>query len=100
LTDLEKEAVKCISEVAMHDDLRFDVRLEPGDIAFLFNHTVFHNRSSFTDHSEPEKMRLLLRQWVNLTEVREIDSLFAEHYNTGPNNGPVIHFTKDGELIS
>lgn len=100
LTDLEKEAVKYIAEVAMRDDLRFDVMLEPGDIAFFFNHTVFHNRSGFTDHDEAEKKRLLLRQWVNLTETREIEELFAEHYNTGPNNGPVVHFTKDGEPVS
>jgi len=99
LTDLEKEAVKCVAEIAMQDDLRFDVMLEPGDIAFIFNHTVFHNRSSFIDHPEPEKMRLLLRQWINLTDVREIEALFAEHYNTGPNNGPVIHFCKDEELV-
>lgn len=97
LTDLEKEAINYITELAMRDDIRFDVHLEAGDIAFLNNNTVLHNRGSFVDHDEPEKKRLLLRQWVNLDGARELPEDFADHYNTGPRRGPAIHPEIEGE---
>ncbi len=97
LTTLEKEAINYIAELAMRDDIRFDVYLEVGDIAFLNNNTVFHNRDSFIDHEDPKKRRLLLRQWVNLDGARELTEEFADHYNTGPRRGPAIHSKIEGE---
>jgi len=91
LTDLEKDAINYVTTLAMRDDIRFDVHLEAGDIAFLNNNTVLHNRDSFIDHDEPERKRLLLRQWVNLENARELTDEFADHYNTGPRRGPAIH---------
>ena len=97
LTVLEKDAINYVAELAMRDDIRFDVHLEAGDIAFLNNNTVFHNRDSFVDHEEPENKRLLLRQWVNLDGARELTEEFADHYNTGPRRGPAIHPEVEGE---
>lgn len=91
LTELEKNAINCVATLAMDDNIRFDVSFEAGDLAFLNNNTVFHNRSNFTDHDEPEKKRLLLRQWINLEEARELTFEFADHYNTGARLGPAIH---------
>jgi hypothetical protein len=51
LTDLEKEAIKAVSELAMCDDIRFDVQLEAGDIAFLNNYTVLHNQFSWQHYA-------------------------------------------------
>jgi len=97
LTQLEKDAINYIAEVSMSPELRFDVMLEPGDILLLNNHTVFHTRTAFTDHEEFENKRLLLRLWINLHEVRELEPLFAEHYNTGPKQGPHVHSVPHGE---
>ena len=97
LTDLEKKAINHITELAMRDDIRFDVHLEAGDIAFLNNNTVLHNRGSFIDHEAPEKKRLLLRQWVNLDGARKLPLEFADHYNTGSRKGPAIHPELEGE---
>lgn len=97
LTKLEKEAINYITELAMRDDIRFDAQLESGDIAFLNNHTVLHNRGSFTDYDEPERKRLLLRQWVNLEGARRLTDDFADHYNTGARKGPAIHPDQKGE---
>ncbi len=91
LTNLEKEAIGAVAELAMRDDIRYDVQLEAGDIAFLNNHTVLHNRGPFTDYEEPDKRRLLLRQWVNLHKARPLLYDFADHYNTGPRKGPALH---------
>lgn len=99
LTQLEKDAINYVTELAMRDDIRFDVHLEAGDIAFLNNNTVLHNRGSFRDYDEPEKKRLLLRQWVNLENARALEDEFADHYNTGPRRGPAIHPQEPGERI-
>ncbi len=99
LTQLEKDAINYVAELAMRDDIRFDVHLEAGDIAFLNNNTVLHNRDAFVDYEEPEKKRLLLRQWVNLDGARELPLEFADHYNTGPRRGPAIHEEVEGERI-
>ncbi len=97
LTDLEKAAINSVAELAMRDDIRFDIYLEAGDIAFLNNNTVLHNRDSFVDHDEPEKKRLLLRQWVNLETARDLEEKFADHYNTGPRRGPAVRDSDHGE---
>jgi hypothetical protein len=92
LTELEKQAVNKVAELAMRDDIRFDVHLQAGDLAFLNNHTVFHNRDHFVDHEDETQRRLLLRQWINLHEARELTLDFADHYNTGARQGPAIHW--------
>ena len=91
LTELEIEAIKAVAKLAMRDDIRFDIRFEAGDIVFLNNNTVLHNRGSFTDYGESEKKRLLLRQWVNLHNARSLKDEFSDHYNTGPRKGPALH---------
>ena len=91
LSGIEKDAINCVAELAMRDDIRFDVILEAGDLAFLNNNTVLHNRDHFVDFAEEERKRLLLRQWINLDHARELTFDFADHYNTGPRRGPAIH---------
>lgn len=91
LAELEQQAVNKVAELAMRDDIRFDVHLHAGDLAFLNNHTVLHNRDHFVDHEDVAQRRLLLRQWINLHESRELAGDFADHYNTGPRKGPAIH---------
>lgn len=91
LSELEKKAVNKVAELAMRDDIRFDAHLEAGDLAFFNNNTVLHNRDHFIDHEDESQKRLLLRQWINLHEARELKYEFADHYNTGPRRGPAIH---------
>lgn len=97
LSELEIKAIDRVAELANRDDLRFDFMLQSGDIAFLNNYLVFHNRGAFEDWEEPEKRRLLLRQWVNLHNGRELTEDFADHYNTGPKLGPAQHEELVGE---
>jgi hypothetical protein len=91
LSELEHMAVNKVAELAMRDDIRFDIHLESGDLVFLNNNTVLHNRDQFVDYENESQRRLLLRQWINLHEARELTYEFADHYNTGPRKGPAIH---------
>ena len=45
---------------------------EPGDIQLLNNHVIVHSRSAFTDWPEPERMRHLLRLWINDPTARPL----------------------------
>ena len=56
------------------------MRLRPGDMQFVYNHSLFHDRTSFVDWSEPEKKRHLLRLWLSLPGDRELPPTFAQAY--------------------
>lgn len=95
LTPMEKDAINKVATLAVMPDLSYDVMLEPGDLLLLCNHSVFHTRGAFEDGDVPEQKRLLLRKWINIPNGRELTWEFADHYNTGPREGPYV---KDGTV--
>ncbi len=90
LSQLEKDAVNEVARLSMQPELSFEVLLEPGDLLLLSNYSVFHNRDAFVDWDEPARKRLLLRKWINIPNSRELTWEFADHYNTGPRQGPYV----------
>jgi hypothetical protein len=95
LSQLEKDAVNKVAELSMRPELGFEILLEPGDLLLLSNYTVFHNRDAFEDWDEVERKRLLLRTWINIPNSRELTWEFADHYNTGPRQGPYVEREDD-----
>jgi hypothetical protein len=51
----------------LNADHRFSVTMDlrPGDMQFLNNHIVPHNRTAYEDHPEPERRRDLIRLWLD-----------------------------------
>ena len=49
--------------------LRIEFSLEPGQMLFVNNHWILHNRTAFEDHPEPERRRHYLRLWLNREEI-------------------------------
>ncbi len=45
-------------------DLRAEFMLEPGEVMFLNNRWLLHNRTGFEDFEEPEKKRHYVRLWL------------------------------------
>lgn len=84
------EAVRYVGELALRNDIRFDMRFERGDIQILNNHTILHARNDFEDFPEPERKRNLLRLWLNLRQGRILPPEFAERLNTGPRGGVAV----------
>ncbi|HEX3864098.1 MAG TPA: TauD/TfdA family dioxygenase [Stellaceae bacterium] len=64
LSDLEKAALAFIDQVAMRDEVRFEVMLRPGEASFIDNYEMLHARTGFVDWDEPAKKRLLYRLWL------------------------------------
>lgn len=67
---------------ALADDpaLHFQMQLAPGDMQFVHNHALLHDRTAFEDHPEPERRRHLLRLWLAIPGARPLPEYFAERY--------------------
>ena len=50
LTATQLAAFAEFNRLAALDELRMDMKLQPGDIQLLHNHSIVHCRSGFVDH--------------------------------------------------
>jgi hypothetical protein len=66
LSDADRAVLDLYNEIADSPDFHLDMRLRPGDIQLLSNHTVLHARTDYEDHPEPGRKRHLLRLWISL----------------------------------
>lgn len=92
LTAEQTEALDTLDALACSDSLRLDMKLEPGDVQFLHNHTTLHARSAYEDGGAPENRRHLLRLWISPPNARPLPSVFAERFGTievGPARGGI-----------
>ena len=64
LSALEKDALAFFEAVAQRDEVRFELRLAPGEASFINNYELLHARTAFVDHDDPAKKRLLYRLWL------------------------------------
>jgi alpha-ketoglutarate-dependent taurine dioxygenase len=64
LRDAQRRALDVLDAVAGDPALRAEFALEPGDLFFINNRWMLHNRTAFEDHAEPEQRRHLVRLWL------------------------------------
>jgi hypothetical protein len=69
---------------ALTDDpaLHFTMALQPGDLQFVHNHALLHDRTAFDDWPEPERRRHLLRLWLAPDAARPLPEVFAQRYGS------------------
>jgi len=65
-TQDEESLLGLYEEIANDSGIRLDMRLEPGDIQWLSNHSIVHARSAYRKPLEGEADRELLRLWLSL----------------------------------
>ena len=75
LRETQNEALDLLAELGSEHCL--DMRLEPGDMQFLNNHVIYHARTPYEDHDDPERKRLLLRLWLAMPNSRPLRDSFA-----------------------
>jgi len=64
LTPAQRQALDILDGVLQRHDLRVEFELQPGQIYFINNRWILHNRTAFTDSPEPELRRHLVRLWL------------------------------------
>ncbi len=64
LTAEQLAALDTLDRVAADRALRAEFALDPGQIYFLNNRWLLHNRTAFEDHAEPGRRRHLVRLWL------------------------------------
>lgn len=64
LTAAQRQALDILDGVLQRPELRVEFELQPGQIYFINNRWILHNRTAFTDHPEPELRRHLVRLWL------------------------------------
>lgn len=64
LTAEQHEALDTLDRIAAAPELRAEFALQPGDMYFLNNRWILHNRTAFEDFEEPQRRRHLVRLWL------------------------------------
>jgi alpha-ketoglutarate-dependent taurine dioxygenase len=64
LTPEQVGALDVLDGVLGEPGLRVELALKPGDMFFVNNRCILHNRTAFTDHPEPQRRRHLVRLWL------------------------------------
>ncbi len=75
-TPAQLDALHLFDELA--DELALNMHFEPGDIQLLNNHVIYHGRTSFVDHAEADKRRVLLRLWLSAPGSRPLAPTYKE----------------------
>lgn len=70
----QKRAFDIFDDVLNQRSLRVEFDLKPGDMYFINNRWILHNRTAFEDHPEPERKRHLVRLWLTSVKPAEINS--------------------------
>jgi len=64
LTTEQVNALNALDRVANDRHLRVEFTLAAGEMLFVNNRWILHNRTAFEDHAEPERQRHYVRLWL------------------------------------
>jgi len=76
------EALDLLDALANDPAQHFTMALEVGDLQFVHNHVLLHDRTAFEDGPEPARRRHLLRLWLAPDGARPLPPVFAQRYGS------------------
>ncbi len=91
------EALDLLDSLTNDPALNFSMRLEPGDMQFVHNHSLMHDRTAFRDWPAPKPRRHLLRLWLSIPGDRPLPEVYKQRYGSidiGDRGGIVTPHTK------
>ncbi|SKA03317.1 Taurine catabolism dioxygenase TauD, TfdA family [Enhydrobacter aerosaccus] len=97
LTPQQVEALDMFDALTNDPKLHLFMEFRPGDVQFVHNHTLLHDRTAFEDWPEPERRRHLLRLWLAATDARPLPAVFAQRYGSvtvGDRGGIIVRGTR------
>ncbi len=97
LTKAQTEALDLIDELANDPQINLQMQFEPGDMQWVHNHTMLHDRTAYEDWDEPEKKRHLLRLWLAAPNARPLPPIYADRWGSvtiGDRGGIIVPGTR------
>ena len=97
LTPAHVEALDLFDALANDPRLHFGMQLQPGDMQFVYNHDLLHDRTAFRDWPDAAKKRHLLRLWLSVPGDRPLPHCFKQRYGAieiGDRGGIMTRGTK------
>ena len=97
LTPAHVEALDLFDALANDPKLHLAMQLEPGDMQFVYNHGLLHDRTAFRDWPDAAKKRHLLRLWLAIPGDRPLPEVFKQRYgiiDVGNRGGIITKGTK------
>ena len=97
LTKQHVEALDLFDDLTNDPRLHFSMQLEQGDIQFVYNHALLHDRTAFADWPELDRRRHLLRLWLSIPGDRPLHPEFATRFGSvdiGNRGGIVVSGTE------
>ncbi len=91
LTDRQRDALDLFDDIANDPEFHLRMELEVGDMQFVHNHSLLHDRTAFVD--QPGSPRHLLRLWLSVPGDRELPPVFRQRYGSieiGDRGGIVV----------
>ena len=82
MTSVQVEALDYFDQLANDPELHFSMQLQPGDLQFVYNHALLHDRTAFVDWPEPDKRRHLFRLWLSLPDDRQLPDCYRQRYGS------------------
>lgn len=76
------EALDLFDSLANDPTLHLSMQLEHGDMQFVHNHSMLHDRTGFLDWPEVENRRHLFRLWLSIEGDRELPESFKQRYGS------------------
>jgi hypothetical protein len=92
LTPAYVEALDLFDDLANDKRLHFGMKLQPGDMQFVYNHALLHDRTGFRDWPDAKRKRHLLRLWLSVAGDRPLPECFKQRYGSTEigNRGGII----------
>lgn len=99
LTEKQIAAMEMFEDLTNDPALHMHMEFRPGDMQWVYNHTLLHDRTAFEDWPEDERKRHLLRLWVSAPNDRELADCYQDRWGdiTVGDRGGVV---PDGELVT
>ena len=82
LTDRQLAAFDLLDEIAEDPDVQLRMDFEPGDMQFLHNPQILHDRTAFEDDGDLHERRHLLRLWLCAHDGRPLPPAYAGRWGS------------------
>jgi len=82
LTTRQEAAFDLLDAICDDPDIHLAMAFEPGDMQFLHNHQVLHDRRAYVDWEEPDRRRHLLRLWLCPADGRPLPPAYRQRWGS------------------